>query len=261
MNKFNKKILVILFLLILLILLIFYSINKISKKEFFENRIIDLEIVVSRYNEDLEWLKEEPFNKYSVKCYNKGPNENFYKPDNMEIIKLDNLGRDYGTYIYHIINNYDNIKTHTMFLPGSTQLPHRIDKAKKWIKEIEKNNTNVDLNNYCPIQENGILEDLKDFKLDEYSASDPKNLSINNNSYLMPNDRRPFGEWYKHHFNNKLIKNICWNGVFGIHKDNILQNPKSYYEVFLEELNRHSNTEVIHYFERGFVALFYPLNY
>ena len=40
------------------------------------------EIVVSRYAENLNWLKEEPFNKYTVICYNKGDDDNFYKPPN-----------------------------------------------------------------------------------------------------------------------------------------------------------------------------------
>jgi len=230
--------------------------NETSNKD--QNK--DIEIVVSRFNEDLEWLKDEPFNKYPIVCYNKGLNDDFYKPDNMRIVKLENQGRDYGTYLYHIVNNYDNLKEHTMFLPGSTQLGHRIDKAKNWILEIEKLNTNVNLSNYCSYHENGVLDDTKDFKLDAYSGSDPKNLSINNNNFLLLSELRPFGTWYKHHFGDKPIKYICYNGVFGIHRDNILQHPITYYDVFLAELNRHSNTEVIHYFERGFVALFYPLN-
>ena len=63
----------------------------------------DIELVVSRYNEDLEWLKEEPFNKYRVICYNKGKNDDFYKPPNMRIVNLENVGREGHTYIYHIL--------------------------------------------------------------------------------------------------------------------------------------------------------------
>ena len=49
---------------------------------------------------------------------------------------------------------------------------------------------------------------------------------------------------------------ICYNGIFLIDRDSILKNPISYYNIFLNELNKHSNTEVIHYMERAFSALF-----
>ena len=37
------------------------------------------DIIVSRYNEDLNWTKEEPFNRFSYIVYNKGNNDNFEK--------------------------------------------------------------------------------------------------------------------------------------------------------------------------------------
>ena len=42
---------------------------------------MQVEIVVARYNEDLEWIKNEPFNKYKYTVYNKGPNENYVKTE------------------------------------------------------------------------------------------------------------------------------------------------------------------------------------
>ena len=36
-----------------------------------------LQIVVARYKEQLIWLKEDPFNKYSVVVYNKGGDDNY----------------------------------------------------------------------------------------------------------------------------------------------------------------------------------------
>ena len=35
-------------------------------------------IIISRYNENLEWLKENSFNKYNAIIYNKGINDNYY---------------------------------------------------------------------------------------------------------------------------------------------------------------------------------------
>jgi len=38
-----------------------------------------IEIVVARYNEDLSWTNEFPFNKFNYTVYNKGNNDNFEK--------------------------------------------------------------------------------------------------------------------------------------------------------------------------------------
>jgi hypothetical protein len=71
--------------------------------------------VISRYNEDLEWLKEDPFNKYPVICYNKGLNNDYYQPTNMKIINLENIGRIDHTILYHIITNYDSLASVSIF--------------------------------------------------------------------------------------------------------------------------------------------------
>jgi hypothetical protein len=63
---------------------------------------------------DLEWLKDEPFNKYPAVIYNKGGNDDFYKPDNATIIKLANVERDGHTYLNHIVTNYDSPCENTM---------------------------------------------------------------------------------------------------------------------------------------------------
>ena len=66
-----------------------------------------LEIVVARYNEDIEWFK--PLEKF-VTVYNKGekldiPNEKI----------IPNFGRESETYLRHIIENYDSLKDTTVF--------------------------------------------------------------------------------------------------------------------------------------------------
>jgi hypothetical protein len=48
----------------------------------------NIEIVVSRYNEDLNWLLEYPFNEFEYIVYNKGDNEDFEKTNVKQIINL-----------------------------------------------------------------------------------------------------------------------------------------------------------------------------
>jgi len=70
----------------------------------------DVEIVISRYNEDISWV--EP---YLDRCtiYNKGE-DNINYPS----IKLPNIGREQHTLFYHIYNNYDNLPNYLIFLQG-----------------------------------------------------------------------------------------------------------------------------------------------
>lgn len=249
--KYRKSIIIIILIIILLISLFIQN-----HVECIENKHIDMELVVSRYNENLEWLKDEPFNKYPVICYNKGSNDNFYKPENMKIVNLENVGRCDHTYIYHIVHNYENLARHTMFLPGSCNIQYKLDKAKRWINEIEKTDSGVFIGSNRP---NGIDEFFNDFQLDIWSASDESNKKLNPEEKLMPNDTRPFGNWYRKHFNNIKVYYSTGGGVMGIERENIIQHPKSYYNIFLSELDKHSNPEVGHYFERAWVAVFYPM--
>jgi hypothetical protein len=66
-------------------------------------------IVVSRFNEDIEWTKN-----LNVIIYNKGEPLNI--PN--EII-LKNVGREGHTIYTHISKNYDNLNDYTTFLQGN----------------------------------------------------------------------------------------------------------------------------------------------
>ena len=216
-------------------------------------KLPDIQLVISRYNEDLEWLKEEPFRKYPVICYNKGPDDKFYKPDKMKITNLENLGRCDHTYIYHILKNYDNLPEHTLFLPGSCDIPAKKEKAIRWIKEIEKENVAIFIGHRL---NQSVKDALYDFTLNEWKATDKRNQAINPESKLQLHDIRPFGKWHETHFGDTGASHYTLGGVMGIHKQNILSRPKSEYEKFEKELNRHSNPEVGHYYERAWASIF-----
>jgi len=72
-----------------------------------------LTIVIARYNEPIEWTSGIiKLAKYII--YNKGSKLDYSLP----VIHLPNIGREGHTYLYHIINNYDNLSDYTMFLQG-----------------------------------------------------------------------------------------------------------------------------------------------
>lgn len=252
--KFNKYffIFILLFILLFTFLITYYNNSYNEGMETTKH----IELVISRYNEDLNWLEDEPFNKYTSIVYNKGINEDFNKTNIEHIINLENVGRCDHTYLYHIIKNYDNLADITIFLPGSADMIYKIEKAKQQVREVEKYNNTV----FIGSKYNNVRDELYDFKLDEWKASDNRNSNLNNENKLLLSTIRPFGKWYDSHFKDIVIHYVSYSGIFSISREHIRQHPKSYYENLIKELNTSSNPEVGHYFERSWNAIFYPLN-
>ena len=95
----------------------------LKKSIYLDHGIENFEIVIARYNEDLSWLENE-FTNEKITIYNKGKDDIKVPPHlNYKIIKLPNLGRESHTYLYHIINNYDNLAARTLFLQGDPYDP------------------------------------------------------------------------------------------------------------------------------------------
>jgi hypothetical protein len=220
------------------------------------NTVLTKVIVVSRYNENLEWLKEEPFNLYPVIIYNKGPNDNFYKPDKLiKIVNVENVGRESHTYLYHIIHNYDNLHDIIVFLPGSTNAEYRLNRCKHIIYHIEHQNKAVFICTHTD------MNTLSNFQLDHWNANSYENNLINPENKLKPSSIRPFGKWFNTMFGDININYISWNGLFSVSKLDILHHSKNYYKKLMNEVSGSSNPETNHYFERSWEAVFFPMNH
>lgn len=70
-----------------------------------------MKFVIARYQENIDWANG--INHAII--YNKGPES----PTSIHpIVSLPNVGREGHTYLYHIIENYDQLDEHTCFLQG-----------------------------------------------------------------------------------------------------------------------------------------------
>jgi len=248
------------FILVLFIifLLYFYFFNNTyyQKKQFENKDDKTIEIVVARYNEDLTWLNNSPFSKYPVVCYNKGLNENIEVNNIKKIVKLPNVGRESHSYLYHIINNYNNLSDITIFLPGSTNSSDsKKTNSNKLLKEVENNNKSVIIGE----KYNNVKNDLYNFQLKNWKSTNIENHNLNPEHKLTLSKIRPFGKWYENRFKNIDIQYVCYGGIFAIAKMDILKHPVTYYENLIDELSYSSNPEVGHYFERSWNAIFHHL--
>jgi hypothetical protein len=250
-------IILILFLLLLLLLLLEKKSDITNNCNCIENFYINnnIEIVIARYNENLEWLAEEPFYKYPIICYNSGNNDDFLKLTKMKVIQINNIGKEAYVYLYHIINNYNNLSNITIFLPGSSSSYHKIENAKRQIYETEKYNNTV----FFSVKYNNVRDDIYDFQIDDWCSTSNENTLANPKCELNLAKIRPFGKWFDKYFEDININYINYFGILGLKKKHIIQNSKEYYENLLLEFEQ-PNDEVAHYFERAWEAIFYPLD-
>ncbi len=190
-----------------------------------------VEIVVARYNEDLEWLKD--YKSFST-IYNKGE-----YIDNA--IRLPNVGRESHTYLYHIIKNYDNLAEITLFTQGDLL-----------------NHTNI------PIAEYFNCDGYKSFYDCRYLNIDNRGIMIHHGKWLeeintghMKRAEISFVDWWKKYVGTDL-RDFCYNpgAIFAVSKDRITRKPKEFYIELLNAISNHVNDELGHYYERCWRTLF-----
>ena len=220
----------------------------------------NIDIIVSRYNEDLKWMLEEPFNEFKYIVYNKSDNDDFEKTHVKEIINVPNLGRCDHTYLYHIVENYNNLNNVVVFFPGSLNLGIKKKIAIDLLNRIKNNNGNSAVF-VGRLLKNGVLDEFKNFHLENWSSSDHNNIVKNNESILHPANIRPFGKWFLHNFGNIKVYISNYYGIFSVDKKDIIQHRKYRYEKLVKQLEVGSNPEVGHYIERSWAAIFHPLKY
>jgi hypothetical protein len=235
-------------LIILIIILLLFLFNNISPFSSVKNK---KEIVIARYSEDISWAKN--YKDYVITCYNKGKN----KPDcgNCTIITLENVGREAHTYIYHIIKNYDNLADVTVFTMGSSMIDYKLSKLNKVLEMVDKTNDTVLVGNRM----NDIKNDLYNFTLDEWCGSTMNSSTQEPKKCIMVKSKiRPFGKWYESKFGNLVTTLVNYFAIFAVSRADILKREKSFYQDLLSDLSVGENTEVAHYFERSWEAVFTP---
>ena len=220
-----------------------------------------LHIVVARYKEQLEWLNNEPFNLFPITIYNKGGDDNYLKtPNIVKEVVLPNSGLEVHSFLYHIINNYDNLANITAFFQGSIDLPNKYGRAINTVVESFNRNTTI-ISNAGHVMSN-VKECNYGLIVDGYPMSHPTVGVSEHNYHTVPCSIRPFGKWYDELFGDIVIQNFTVNHIMAVKREHILRRPKEFYEhliTFVENVEIGRQPEVVHYFERSWQAIFYPL--
>jgi len=262
----NSPVLLLIILLItLLAATVFSSSIPLPVEDFYtqdedEMRVVNegdnnVQIVLSRYKENIDWLDDPPFNKYKVTCYNKGDTFPQCKLPKCNVVTLQNVGRCDHTYLHHIITNYDNLANVTLFLPASCLDQHKLKTTFKLIYLVDKTQTSVFLGKTY----DNVRVEFGKFFMNKHVATNLVNKTANPETLLQPCPIRPFGRWYDTMFGTDVVsKVVCYFGMFAVAKEHILQHPKEHYEKLIKYVDSHSNPEAGHYMERSWAAIFAP---
>jgi hypothetical protein len=216
-----------------------------------------VDLVISYYKEDLSWLENyKHYNFARIFIYNKGPLN--LTDSNLTVpyieVRLPNIGRCDHTFLYHIIEHYDDLGNYTIFTTGSLGVPNKRARFNFIVNATIITQNSVFLGN---IENNNIRDAQYDFKLVSYESTD-----ISNKSGDVPMEYakiRPFGKWYDHHFNNIKINTVNYHGIFSVSKTHIHNRTKDSYKKLISEFPDNSNPEVGHYFERSWLAVFHHI--
>jgi hypothetical protein len=230
------------------------------------------DMVIAMYKEPLTWLKnyeKKEYNFRNIFLYNKNHEANNKTSQELhcsmkgkECVKINllNEGRCDHTYLYHIIHHYDTLADVTIFTKGSSDLQRERAKLNFITKKVFETKRSVFSVDRLPTYVNIAL---KDFKMNSYTASHPKNrkegiINIFDNM-LKPAEPRTFGEWYDKNFPNVKILDVSYAAVMAISRKDIHKYNKSHYTNLIKQLEGHPNPEVGHYFERAWLAVFFPI--
>lgn len=251
-----------------LCLVILLAIVSINIGEAYRNKKPTIDIVIARYNENLDWLCDNTVKnkitdnayKTSFYIYNKGVNnatprflECYSKIVDVHVIQVENVGRCDHTYLHHIVKNYNSLADVTIFLPASCDMDI---KQQKTHFIVDKVYTELDTVFITEIAYN-IYEAMKDFYLDNWKSSHDSN-KINEDESMELAQPRPFGEWYLHVFGTEELhfNDITFHGILAVSREHIQQRNLSFYKKLIRHVDKHHNPEAGHYIERSWSAIF-----
>lgn len=221
---------------------------------------VRVQVVVSRYAEDLSWLRLLPYK--DVVVYDKNDTarpSSGNPPPYAKVVHLPNVGRCDHTYLHHILRNWDQLADVTLFVPASCpSSPWKWNKLSWVVAHVSRTGDSafpVDKVTRRPVH-----EALASFKMDDYMASARANASVNPEQRLLPCEHRPFREFYRHAFPDlPPVHELCYKGVFAVSRAHIRQTPKKTYARLVGYLDHHSNPEAGHFMERAWLAAFHPI--
>ena len=215
-------------------------------------------LLITRYNEYMDWLGYIIDNVDTVIIYNKGSNENYFKmfiptPEQnakITIQRIENLGRIDHSIAHFIVNNWDNLPDMLISLPGSILMCRKKGAYLSWMNKALRNMDQW--NGFYSPRFVRVGQNFN-YHIDEYQAEGACNRNSNK---FIKSEHASFQEWKKALIDDRPMKFLAFRGMFNVAKENIQFIDKKIYENLLESLSVGDNIENGHFSERIWAHLF-----
>jgi hypothetical protein len=204
------------------------------------------DLVVAHYREDLGWLTRldhEQLNNIFV--YTKGEDEPAVSGAKIRRAKLPNVGRESHTYLWHCLEQYDDLANGSadfvFFVQGG---PHGMDERRipEWMEEVSRHNLRCTYNFMVSSPWGGLTAGRCP---DWAGPTDPARYGL-----------KPWCDAVVKRAGDLRYLPIFWNACFGVSVDRILSNPKAKYERIIREELSTVNPECGHFCERLWYYIF-----
>ena len=173
-----------------------------------------LDIVVARYAEEVGWIGNLDAVRPRVWLYNKG-GESPQRPS----LPLPNIGREAHTYLYHIVNHWDDLADRTVFCQGR---PH--DHAEHFVDDVLM---------YA------INPAAEPFRWFGQNLADGVRL-VQDDLNGHPHDTLPIGEYAKDfgvHLEGQYVR-FSPGACFAVSRGLIRSMPRSFYASLLDDMEK-----------------------
>jgi hypothetical protein len=193
--------------------------------------------IISRYNEDVNWIGEYNSLDNKIYLYNKGAS--LTMSDEITYIELDNVGREADTYLKFIISFYDSIDSDEIYIfTQANPFEHNIS-FKQSVSKL------TELSQYPISLSNSKYLETTEFDINELTVEVlPNGLSIKS--------------YFKHLFIGDIGDNhdVQFHALWAVKGSDILFRSKNFYEYCLNLIEPVNNPIEAHIFERMWQYIF-----
>ena len=252
---YNKKYFILfIVIVIVIVIVIFYLKKKITKfndiktKLNLNNLTNFRTLIVCVYNEDINWINDKKDNYDKIYIYIKNKNryndiKDTFNIDKIEVILIKNIGSCDFAYLYHIINNYNDLNGYITFHKGTVN--EHIPTYK--INVYDSNNNSV-----------------RGFSLPHWGFSNPVNRDVN--IKYCKSEFKDLEDYLRSIFTKKSVdvlfkdsQYIIYTGYFTVNSSQIKMYDKKIFENLIS-FKDGPNREIDHFQERIWGLLFTNMN-
>jgi hypothetical protein len=214
------------------------------------------QIVISRYDEDLNWIDKIP-SKYEVIVYNKGEDDlnDAVKSRIDDFYFIENVGREGHTYLHHICENYENLSDIIFFTQAN---PHWRGRPLSYFFNFthKKNPQSI-------IEIKSNEKSCKHIRyIDNENPPTGCPLAFSKRWNQTTKSKKDLTTWWdemtKYKFPLKEQCKFSYHGTFSVNKYYINLYPLEYFENLRTSLSVSTHPEEGHFLERAWGTIFNP---